>query len=354
LNSKERVKTALEHRKPDRLPVDYWATSEVTTRLISELKLDSEEELLLQLGSDCRYLNPEYVGPVYEPDSDGAWRDIWGVWRRQISYGGGSYDEVSCSPLAGVDSLAAIEDYQWPKAEWFDFSRMKKDARALSDFYLINAADRLNRTSVLKAAIYLRGMDTIMMDLAINPELATAMFEHIARFYLDCNRAMFEAAGQQLDMFFMGDDFGTQSGLLVSPRMWQDFFAPHLKSFCQQAHEYDLQVMLHSCGAVSEILSGLAECGVDVINPVQPGAAGMEPKSIKNRFGKDLSFHGAIDVQQTLPNGSPADVRAEVRARFEDLGRDGGYIVCPSHNFQPDVPTANILALYQEAAVCCY
>ncbi len=354
MKPKERVRAALEHRQPDRLPVDYWATTEVTERLVADLKLDCEEALLARLGVDLRYLQPVYVGPEPERAADGSWRDIWGVWRRKVTYGGGSYDEVSVYPLADMEDPAELADYPWPSAELFDFLPMRPEAENLADYFLVNAADRLNRTSALKAAIYLRGMDRIMMDMAINEPFAEALFRHIADFYLQYNRAMFEQVGDLLDMFFMGDDFGTQSGLLVGPDMWRKFFAPHLESFSRQAREFDLKVMLHSCGAISEILGDLADCGVDVSNPVQPGAAGMDPAELKSEFGHRLSFHGAIDVQHTLPEGTPEDVCAEVRARFKDLGDGGGYIVCPSHNFQPDVPTANILALYEATADCRY
>jgi uroporphyrinogen decarboxylase len=112
--------------------------------------------------------------------------------------------------------------------------------------------------------------------------------------------------------------------------------------------------MLHSCGSVAEIMDDLADCGVDVVNPLQPGAAGMEPAALKERFGRRLAFHGAIDVQKTLPEGTPQEGRAEVGARFADLGAGGGYVACSSHNLQPDVPTANILAMYEEAAACRY
>ncbi len=354
MNSKQRVRAALEGREPDRLPVDYWATSEVTSRLIAETGAAGEEDLLAGLGVDLRYLSAAYVGPEPERDSGGSWKDIWGVWRRRVSYGGGSYDEVTVSPLAGAESVEDLEAHSWPTADLFDFAPMREAASRLGDFFLANAADRLNRTSTLKAAIYLRGMDRIMMDMALNPEFAAALFARISRFYLECNRAMFEAVGDVLDMFFMGDDFGTQSGLLVGPDMWRQFFAPHLREFCEAAHAHGLRVMLHSCGAISEIMGEVADCGVDVINPVQPGAAGMDPRGLKERFGDRLCFHGAIDVQHTLPEGSPDDVRAEVRARFADLGAGGGYIAAPSHNFQPDVPTANILALYEAAADCRY
>jgi uroporphyrinogen decarboxylase len=354
MNSKQRVRAALERREPDRLPVDFWATAEVTERLIAELGVADREALLRRLGVDLRYLAPKYVGPPVETAPDGSWRDIWGVWRRKVSYGGGSYDEVSVYPLAGLEDAAELNSYPWPRAEWFDFSPMRRAAERSGERFLVNAADRLNRTSALKAAIYLRGMDRIMMDMAAEPDLAAALFARIARFYLDCNRSMFAAVGDLLDMFFMGDDFGTQSGLLVSPGMWRRFFAPHLAEFSGQAHEHGLKVMLHSCGAIWEIMGDLADCGVDVVNPVQPGAAGMDPTELKARHGDRLAFHGAIDVQRTLPEGSAEDVRAEVRARFGDLGAGGGYVACSSHNLQPDVPTANILAMYQEAAECRY
>jgi uroporphyrinogen decarboxylase len=354
VTSRQRVRAALARRAPDRLPVDYWATPEVTARLLRELGLADEEALLGRLGADLRYLEPAYVGPAPERAADGSWRDLWGVWRKRVAYGGGSYDEVTVSPLAEARSVEDLDRHPWPKAEWFDFRPMRRAAERLGDYYLANAADRLNRTNVLKAAIYLRGMDRTMLDLALEPDFAAALFARIARFYLDCNAAMFAETRGCLDLFFMGDDFGTQSGLLVGPEMWRRFFAPHLAAFAAQARAAGLAVMLHSCGAIAELLDDLAECGVDVVNPVQPGAAGMDPADLKRRFGERLCVHGAIDIQRTLPKGTPEQVRAEVRARFRDLGAGGGYIAAPSHNLQPDVPTANVLALFDEARKCLY
>jgi uroporphyrinogen decarboxylase len=122
-----------------------------------------------------------------------------------------------------------------------------------------------------------------------------------------------------------------------------------MREFCRQAHDAGVRVMHHTCGAVFELVEDLIDVGVDILNPVQTSAEGMDPAMLKKRFGGRISFHGSVDTQRTLPKGSPGEVRSEVRARVEVLGSGGGLILAPTHNLQPDVPTENIIAMYSEA-----
>jgi uroporphyrinogen decarboxylase len=167
--------------------------------------------------------------------------------------------------------------------------------------------------------------------------------------YIENTRRVIEAAGGLLDMVYTYDDVGMQEGLLLSPRMWRQYILPRhgrLNSAIRDA-AHPVKIMYHSCGAVFPLIKAfIQDMGIDVLNPLQPRAAGMDMGRIKAEFGDRLSFHGAVDIQHTLPHGTPADVQAEVLDRCRVLGRDGGYICTSAHYIQADTPLRNIIALY--------
>ena len=208
--------------------------------------------------------------------------------------------------------------------------------------------ERTNRTCVLHAVMYLRGVKQALIDPSINSEFTRRLYEKITEFYLELNKRCFEEADGLIDIFMIGEDLGTQEGLLVSPKIFREFIKPYLAKHVQLAKRYGVKVMLHSCGAIHELIPDLIEMGIGILNPIQVRAKGMNPIELKREYGDKLSFHGGIDIQQTLPYGAPKDVRAEVRERIQTLGR-GGYILCTTHNIQPDTPLINILAMYEEA-----
>jgi uroporphyrinogen decarboxylase len=167
-------------------------------------------------------------------------------------------------------------------------------------------------------------------------------------FEVEVTRRFLEACDGLLDIAYFGNDFGTQRGLFISPAHWERFFRQPLKRFFDVSHEHGCKVMKHSCGAVRAIIPSLIADGVDILDPVQVRAAGMGLPELVRDFGDRLAFHGGVDTQRTLPFGTPADVRAEVRS-YLDLTRDrGGYILTSSQNFIADIPDANILAMYDE------
>jgi uroporphyrinogen decarboxylase len=160
---------------------------------------------------------------------------------------------------------------------------------------------------------------------------------------------MFEAAEGRIDFFRLGDDFGTQRGLLVGPDLWRARIGPALKTMADTAKTYGAYYYHHSCGAVRELIPDLIAIGVDVLDPLQVKAAGMDPAALKRDFGEQICFSGGVDQQELLPRGTPGDVRAGVHRLLDAMARDGGFFIGPTHNFQDDIPTANILALYDAA-----
>ena len=144
----------------------------------------------------------------------------------------------------------------------------------------------------------------------------------------------------------MGDDFGTQNGPIVSVPMWRRFFKRRFRDFIDLAHRFGIKVMHHTCGSVQALIPEFIDCGLDILQSLQPRAAGMDLGELKREFGKDIALHGSIDIQQTLPRGTPEDVRREVKARMDAGKPGGGFIICTAHNIQPDTPVENVIALF--------
>jgi len=196
----------------------------------------------------------------------------------------------------------------------------------------------------------LRGHQNFYYDMGADPQYAGVLLDRITDFFEAFYRGALTAAGELIDVVFFGDDYGTQSGMFVSPRMWRALVKPRLRRLIRTIKGLaGVRFMLHSCGAIAPILEDLVEIGVDMLNPVQPSAYGMEPAEVKRRLGQCLVLHGAIDQQGVLPHGAPADVVREVRARMRELAPGGGYVLAVSPNIQADVLPENILALYDTA-----
>jgi len=176
--------------------------------------------------------------------------------------------------------------------------------------------------------------------------MAHFVINKFTEFYCEDFVRALEATDGRIDMVLLLADLGTQNGLMFSKEMLDTFFVPYAGKLFSIARTAGVKGLLHSCGSVRDYVPELIEAGVDILNPIQVGARGMIPAELKQEFGEKLCFHGAIDIQQTLPCGTPEDVREEVRTRIGELGHDGGYIVCSTHNLQNDAPTENILAMY--------
>ena len=356
MNSKQRVQKALMFTEPDRVPLDYWADKLVTERLLKALEIDGLDRLHQYLGIDFRFIEGAvYAGPRLTAFEDGSRHDIWGVRRKKIPIdegnpAKGSYEHVIGHPLALAETVQDIEKYDgWPSPDWYDYSGVERMADLYADYAVICGGDRLNRTAQLKTAMYLRGVEQIMLDLALNSQIVEAINERLVDFFLEYNKRIFENAGGKIDIFFMGDDFGTQNGLIMSINMWRRFFKPGFRKFIELAHKYGIKVMHHTCGAVEPLIPDFIECGLDILQSLQPRAAGMDLRKIKEEYGRSICLQGGIDIQKTMPYGTPADVANETIDRLKTLAPGGGYILCTAHNMQADTPVENVLALYETA-----
>jgi uroporphyrinogen decarboxylase len=354
MNSKQRVLTAVEHHDPDRIPLDFWAEKIIVSRLMQHLKLRAYEQLLQYLQIDTRYIEgTKYKGPELWVAADGTWKDIWGVARKPLlldekNPSKGQIQHVIDHPLAAAETVKDVEDYRWPSANWYDYT-IEEETNGIQQYAVVCGADRLNRTAQFKPAMYLRGIEKLLLDLTLNPKIVEAMTERLTAYYLEYNENIFRSANGKIDIFFMGDDFGTQEGMFLSKEMWRKFFKPGFKKFIEQAHAYGIKVMHHTCGGVFELIPEFIACGLDILQSLQPRAKGMDFRKIKGEYGKYIAFQGGIDIQDTMPFGTVDNVKDEVKRAIDLLGPAGGYILGTSHNIQPDTPLENILAMYETA-----
>ncbi len=354
MDSRERFFACVSHNQPDRVPIDYWATPEVDAKLMEKYGFTTQEQLLQHYNVDFRYIEgPQYVGPAVTIREDGSKEDHFGVPRRAVSYGdgkkGGKYSEVVEYPLEKATTIKEIENYlKWPKAEWFDYECVRQQAKIARQTgkVVVFMGDRLNRCAQLKPAMYVRGVEQILIDIILNPKIAKAIFHQIEEFYAEYLRRTLDAAEGNIDIVFTGDDFGTQENTFMSVKMWKDLLRDGFKHFIDIGHKYNCKVAHHTCGSVMTLIPEFIDCGLDILNPLQPEVVGMDYKKIKSEYGKHISFHGGISIQRTMPFGTPQDVRNEVRDRREKLAKDGGYIFCTAHNIQIDTPIENIEALF--------
>lgn len=373
MDSKTRVKAALNHQPTGRLPLALEATSEVMEVLlkhfgiqkevpVGEAQLGSfqsaafgiqqENEVRRRLGADVvivatptsqRTVGNWFGLPLVQRLPDGRIEGAWGIKFREFEYPYGTYIEIDSSPLSAAETYQELEAHPRPGMDLFDFPGLAEILPKYQDFYVL-----LNVNGPFDIARYMRGTEQFLMDMALEPRSAEVLLDKVTEFAMEyMDRCMEQAAGLA-EGVFCGDDFGSQVGMVMSPVMWRKYLKPRYKKLIDRIKSHGLVYVHHSCGGIRPIIKDLIELGVDVLNPIQPLAAGMDPQELGEEFGRDLCFYGGIDEQHTLPYGTPAEVREETRRRVETLGKYGGYIVSPSHAFQPDTPLENVLAMYEE------
>lgn len=346
MNSRERVLATLARERTDRPPVDIHGSDFAFARIATDLGANSRRELLLALGSDIvdirGTVDPVYRGPVpfsreIEP---GLKESFWGWRQRRTEAACGPEESYVDFPLASASTIGELASHRWPEPDWFDFAGFGERLEDWGDFAILASG-----ASVWQHPSFLRGLDSMMMDMLADPGMVEFMIGKFADFYLGYFRKMLEAAGGRIDILRQADDLGTQRALLFSPELFRRYIKPRIAQLADLAHEFGAAFMFHSCGAIRPLIPDLIEAGVDILDPLQALAEGMEPEGLKRDFGDALILHGGIDTQYLLPRGGAGDVEAETRRLVGILGRGGGYIVAPCHVLQSDVPTANALAI---------
>jgi len=345
MSPRERVYTALSHREPDRVPVDLWAVPEVWQRLQHYFGDVPQSEVLRYLRVDIRWVAPDYVGPKRTLPG-GITVGPFGSWRKLMQHGFGTYEEYAGYPLADARTADDVHAWDWPRTEYWDVSSIPPKLAELDaegEYFICYDVG-----GIFERSWGLLGLERFLMDLVTNPEVPCAIMDHMTDLYIANVTRVLEAGAGRIDMVYTWDDLAHQHGLIMSPATWHKYIVPRHQRLNAAIRTFDVKLMYHSCGAIYPLIPDLIrDLGIDVLNPLQPRADGMDLRRIKEEFGRQISLHGGVDIQHTLPHGNPADVRAEVRQRCTVLGRGGGYILSASHYIQNDTPTENILAMYR-------
>ncbi len=340
--AKTRGLAPFKGERADRFPMWYGGDPLTTQNIADELCAKDEfDALYTKLGIDYMTFRPNYIGPELETFSDGSIDSVWGIKR-----GGYFYGQALNHPLANIETLKDVENYKWPDAKIWDCKISAKDIKQAENFCVIGGA----WAPFFHDAIELLGMERFFIEMCEDSGIPEAIVENCFNFYYEQTKQSFIQNPGVIDFQFVGNDFGSQRSLLMSPSQWRSLFKPRLKELVELAHANGAYAGLHSCGDIHEIIPDLIEIGFDAINPIQVSAEHMDPIQLKKEYGKDIVFFGGIDENEILRIGTEQEVRDETRRIIDILGHDGRYIVAASHDYLlPEVPAKNIIAMYDEA-----
>ena len=340
MTSKERVRAAIEHREGDRVPIFSTYTPE-TAALLARATGSRELDVGVAMGND---MVKDSVGleMSYYLSDEPTYLCPWGISWRNVYNSTGHYTEIVDFPLAGdEDKLSTFSIPDPTDDALYERARTILD-RYGSDYWIVGSC----QCSIFEASWYLRGLDQFLVDLALNPDYVNELMDRVMEFP---RQAGLRYIDMGVDMVWLGDDIATQTGMMISPEMWRTYLKPRYKKLFAEfkARRPDIAIAYHSCGNCDAIIPELIEIGLDVLNPIQPLA--IDPISVKARYGDTLTLFGAMDVQQVMPFGTAADVRAEVRRLIEGCASGGGFILAGAHHLQSDTDPANIFAFYEAA-----
>ena len=370
MTSRQRVMLAYNHQEPDRVPVCVGGTAQKFCRSVymaikEHLGIDDDytmdqsldelgnvihyhPKVLEFCGSDFRHIQINRISPE-GPDSDG-------VMLHELGFGLKADPDTGVTHMVGRpwQGASAAEIKAWEMPDPGDPARvagLAEQARVLRENtdYAI-ASYKATLLGVFDMACVMRGMDAFLMDMLADPQAAEAVLDRTLEFNYGVYSAMLDAVGPFVDVVEFNDDLGTQDNMMFSPDLYREMLKPRHAEFVAMLHKKapDAKVFMHCCGSVRQIIPDLIEIGVDVLNPIQPLARGMDPGELKAEFGSELCFQGAIDVQHGMI-GSVAEVRTEAASRIGALAPGGGYVLATANNITADVPLENVLCLYKSA-----
>lgn len=391
MNSKTRIKTALNHSEPDRIPREFGGmeSSGITGMAYYNLIKDAGLNLIPKIYEPYQYV--AYVDPEFKQrykidtfnltPEPAVWKLVENPlgfkvllpekWNEEHDRGGtivrgpsgviiarrpagGHYFEPACFPLQNAETVQDIEkagemiqSYDWPSfadEPLEAFAARAAAASARGECVVLNLCCHL-----LAAGQMLRGMENFMMDLICAEDVVEALMSSLLEGYFERINKLAPILKDSVDVVLFNDDLGTQQGPMISPASYRKLIKPYQRKLFKAAKRaFDAPLLFHSCGAVREFIPDLIECGVDALNPVQISARGMDPGELKRDFGKDITFWGGgVDTQYVLNRCSPAEVKDSVRKNIELLAPGGGFVFCQVHNIQPDVPLQNIYAMFE-------
>ena len=337
MNGRERIMAIFNRKPTDRC--GFWKGNphEETAKTIGNRFNTGTDVLSLSvaLNDDMMWLAADWVSwkhpegkPMFDP------------------YGGKDRDSLGEEGVFGnCTSVEEVEAYEWPNLDYLDFTEYEKILDQAREKGLAVCGGMWSCFYHNVADFF--GMENYFIKMYTDPEVVEAVTNHIVDFYIEANKRCFEALGDKIDIFFFGNDFGSQLDLLISPDCFKKFVLPGFEKLVKLGKEYNKKIMLHSCGAINKAIPLLIDAGIDALHPLQANAANMDPKTL-SQYKDDIIFVGGIDTQALLPNGTPEQIKAKVKEITDILGP--GLIVSPSHEcLLPDIPLENILALRDAA-----
>jgi uroporphyrinogen decarboxylase len=374
MTGRDRIRAALAHQETDQLPFDLGGTrvTGIHVRAYERLRpalgleprdprvadltqqlAEVEPDVLDAMGCDVRNVAPRGASTYrreYHEDGTHRWFiDEWGVGRR-IPLKDGLYFDSFAAPLAGEPDDAAIDAFAWPDpADPARYEGMAQEAqRYAAEGRAVHAGSICG--GLTEGLFKMRGFEDGYMDLAAEPARARRVMARILEIKFAYWERLLPQLGDTVDIVGEADDLGGQARPLFSPATYRSLVKPLHRELFDFIHaRTDAKVFFHTCGAVRDLIPDLIDIGVDILNPVQVSAAGMDTAELKREFGRDIVFWGGgVDTQRVLGTGTPDEVRAEVRRRIADLAPGGGFVFATVHNIQPDVPAENILAMREE------
>ena len=339
MNSKERVLTTFAHQEPDRVPLWCGASPEFWEKSKQEPGIESDEQLRQRFGDDFRSVYTVYNGPKQELHGDATSATVFGVERHGLGYG-----QPTSIPLAHAETVKEVHDYPWPDPDWMDISDVRRQAASYTNDYAIMGGEW---SPFWHDVIDLLGMENMYMQMYDNPEVVDAVFQHVVDFYYEVTRRTFETAADLIDIFFLGNDFGSQEGPLLGQGFFRRYVQPHLKRLVDLGHQYDLKVQLHCCGGIVPLYPCLIEAGIDAHHSVQPSCRDMDLSFPKKTYGDKLVFNGAIDSHHVLIDGNPELIREKTREVLDIMMPGGGFAAGASHDYiLEETPVENVTTMF--------
>ena len=367
MKPRERVLLAIEHREPDRVPLDFWTTPSAYRKLKNYLGVSEDddvnwswaeplkvsEKVLRALNIDFRrvYLKrpKEWVSKKLP---NGTIIDEWGRGFKWI----GEYLEYVKPPLENISEAEELEEYSWPNP----YAEGRTDG-------VMNAARKLCEETEyavmgfptppsmdLDPALSLIGFKNFLKYIVTNPKLIEAYLDKVCSIIIGFYDVFLDEVKDYIQVIYApACDVAHQHGMLISPNTWRKIIKPRYAKIVSfiKSKAPSVKVFHHSCGALKPIIPDLIEIGIDILNPIQPLAQGMNSKELKTEYGSRICFHGGIDLQKVMSfRGSIEEVKEEVKNRIRDLAPGGGYILAPAHNLQPDTTPEKIYLMYRYAA----
>lgn len=354
MNSRERFLLTIDGKIPDRPPVFATLTPQAARKLSEHFHLRYEEpldsmlstrgshmDLLAELGNDA--VGIVTCAPVSFPTKtleNGLIENEWGMVFKPL----GLYNEFYIYPLANAQTKTDIINHRFPDPH--APGRWDEAEKIILKYGKTHGIVADLETTIFETAWYLVGLEKFLTDLMLEAEYIHPLLDKIQEIHTYYGKMMIAMGA---DVLWCGDDFGTQNSQIIDMNTFRKYFKPRYKKMFHEFREVnpDIKLAWHSCGAFRPFIPEFTEIGLDIVNPLQPMASGMEPKSLKKAFGNEIIFFGGICIQDLLPNKSAAEIQTETKRRMKIFGENGGYIVAPAHNIQDDTSVENILAFFE-------